>query len=292
MNQYRKAFRFDVSEDDYHADKIPEMAGPCLSYSVAKRLLQKSPAHAHYAHPKLGGGEQSHSESFDLGKLAHKMLLGKGAPIVPVQATDWRTKAAKEARDAARAEGKIPVLAEQYERANTAVPIIRQKLRDQFSIDLGDGQAEMQIAWQEEAGHREVWARGMLDFVTEWRGSATIWDVKTAESAHPRACASHIIKYGYDIQHAAYTRGLATLRPELEGRINMGFIFIEWEEPYAITPAWIDGVLRERGDRLWRHAVDLWAECIALNRWPAYVDRITTIEAPPWALNIETEDAA
>ena len=86
-----RAQRIDITEEDYHADKLPDWCtGPSLSNSMAKILLDKSPAHAYAAHPRLGGAGRvlpaSTLQTFDAGKLAHKLLLGRGAEVVVIDA--------------------------------------------------------------------------------------------------------------------------------------------------------------------------------------------------------------
>src|SRR4051812_46738879 len=89
----------DVAANDYHADPCP---APSLTQSVAKILLAKSPLHAWHAHPRLNPDYQHNDDTkFDVGNIAHKMLLGRGKQIEVLEFDDWRTKAAKEAREKA-----------------------------------------------------------------------------------------------------------------------------------------------------------------------------------------------
>jgi hypothetical protein len=86
----------DISDTDYHGDK------DSLSSSGAKALLPPScPAifkqwRDHGRPPK---------KEYDFGHAAHRYVLGKGSEIVLVDADSWRTNKAKDAKDAAYAEG-------------------------------------------------------------------------------------------------------------------------------------------------------------------------------------------
>lgn len=267
-----------IDDRAYHADPCER---PSLSQSIARILLDKSPRHAHFAHPKLGAGEREERKVFDAGKLVHKLVLGKGADIVVVDAADWRTKAAQTARDEARAAGKIPALVSDYDDAKLAALAARDQLAG-YGLELR-GESEVAVTWREPvSGHADVLCRGMLDNLFIGRREAVITDIKTSSSAHPRACASHVVSYGYDVQQAAYTRAVEDLYPELAGRVDFVFAFIEIGPPVCVTVGRLDGVLRERGERRWRSAVALWAECLAFDSWPAYAVRPITIEAPPW----------
>ena len=91
---------YTMTAQDYHAGPCP---APELSNSLIKVLLGQSPLHAWTKHPKLNPGfRQYESDKFDRGTAAHSMLLEGEDNIVIVDAEDWRTKAAKEAREAAR----------------------------------------------------------------------------------------------------------------------------------------------------------------------------------------------
>lgn len=280
--------RIDISEDDYHADALPvPTPGPTLSNSIAKILVEQSPAHAYARHPRLGGARKD-SDLFDLGKLVHKLLLQRGAPVVVVDKDDWRTKEAQEAKKRARAENKIPALRAMYERALEAADATRTKLASRYGITLS-GTSELQVVWQEKSGDDIVWCRGMLDHFEHLGSRGIIYDLKTCATAKPYSCASAIASYGYDIQRAAYTSALEKLYPELRGRIEFVFIFAEKELPFAVSAGRVDDDFRERGEERWREAVDTWARCLRFNDWPEYsglegnLDKLLTFECPSWA---------
>lgn len=272
----------------YHADPC---AKPSLSSSIARVLERQSPLHAWSRHPRLGGMSSKPRTAFDFGSLSHALLLGEGSEIAIIEADDWRTKAAREAREEARAAGKVPVLVDDYGSVAVAVKTLRPRFAD-LGIVL-DGKSEVTALWTVPAmAGLEVQCRGMIDHLTD--GGCTVYDLKSCQSAHPDACARHADAYGYDIQHAAYVQAIETIHPELAGRVRFTFVFYELEPPYAVTPARLSGEFRELGQRRWERAVHTWAACLSGNRWPAYVDRIATLEAPRWALakDSETQDGA
>ena len=96
----------DFPVDQYRADPCPQ---PSLTQSIAKVILDHSPLHAWHAHPRLNPRfVQDEEKKFDIGNTAHALLIGRGKSIAVIDADDWRTKAAKEAREAAAfAKGKI-----------------------------------------------------------------------------------------------------------------------------------------------------------------------------------------
>lgn len=274
-----KGERLFISEEDYHADKLPAFAGdkPRLSNSIAKVLLDRSPAHAATSHPKMGG-VRVESDRFDAGKLWHKLVLGKGAEIVPIDASDWRTQAARQARDETRAAGKIPALMADYERAVAGSAAVVKKLSDRGI--LLSGESEVGLAWCEERDV-PVWCRGLLDHLIIEGDRATIYDLKTG-SAHPQSISHSVVRWSYDTQRAAYSRAVEAVFGIRPSKIDFVFLFAEMAEPFAVTAGRLDPVLTARGEERWCQAVDLWAECIRLDRWPEYTNGIIEIAAPPW----------
>src|SRR4030095_13276592 len=99
---------YDLPAADYHADPCPE---PSLSSSIVKMLCLESAAHAHYAHPRLNPAAiEENGEHFDIGTAAHALLLEGSKTIAIIDAKDYRTNAAKDARDVAYAAGLTPLL--------------------------------------------------------------------------------------------------------------------------------------------------------------------------------------
>src|SRR5579885_3028935 len=114
MVTLKPGIRPDVPAEDYHADPAPE---PSLSAGIARRLISQSPLHAWTAHPRLNPDHRDeHGDRLDFGSAAHSLLL-EGLDVCEViEADSWRTNAAKDARDGARASGLIPLLRKDYER--------------------------------------------------------------------------------------------------------------------------------------------------------------------------------
>jgi len=269
-----------VTLDEYHAD--PCMV-PSLNQSIAHTLVTRSPAHAWCEHPKLGDLPPEPTKAKDDGAVIHALLLGKGADVDVLDCDSFRTKAARTIRDEAIEAGRVPMLRKRYEQIVEAAARIRANLAG-FGVSL-EGEHELPIEWHEPGDEGYVVCRGLLDTVRLDAG--VIVDVKKIVSADPRTCARHAYEYGYDIQAAAYTSALQKLRPELAGRSDFIFVFMELEPPYAVVPCRPSGVLRELGERRWQRAVLTWERCLRDGYWPSYTETITQLDAPPWALTQE-----
>jgi hypothetical protein len=86
-----------VSSADYFADPCPT---PSLTQSLIKILIERSPEHAWTASPRLNPQfEYDDDTKFDIGNVAHRLVLGRGKEIEVVDFPDWRKKEAQEARE-------------------------------------------------------------------------------------------------------------------------------------------------------------------------------------------------
>jgi hypothetical protein len=273
-----------LTDDEYFNDRV--LSVPTLSYSIASTLVRYSPMHAYHEHPKLGGQRMDPTARTDIGTAIHSLLLDGGAQIQMIPFDDFRKDAAKEARDAVRAAGKVPVTMDKFPAMAAAADAIRERLADK-GIHL-DGESEVAITWEALSTRGPVACRGRTDHLKFSKG--IIYEVKTIDKAHPDQINRRIVEQGYDLQFAAYTSALEALRPDLEGRVRFVFIFAEWKPPYAVTVGEPDGMLRELGARRWNRAVESWAECLEANSWPDYSDRPVAFSAPAWALAKEEGD--
>ena len=240
----------NTSATSYHSDCCSR---PSLSASIAHRLLSASPYHAWLAHPKLGGVRREPTREMERGTIIHGIVLGQPDELVVIQAADYRTKAAQQQRDDARANGMTPILASEYDGIVTAAYAIGDALRAE-GIELS-GQSEAVAVWEEQTASGPILCRGMMDHVLQER--ALIYDLKTCSSAHPKAIQRSIIDHGYDVQWAAYTSAFRKLRPDLAGREQFVWLFVE-ELPegspqrVALTVAKPSGLMRELGEWKWR----------------------------------------
>lgn len=274
---------FDVPPDVYHSDPMPQ---PSLSASIAHTLVSRSPLHAWLQHPRLGGRPKKVTRAMDNGSLCHAILLGTGKEYRVVEGfDDWRKSAAQARRKEIESEGRIALLQKDFDAAHALSEQVRAGMK-RFGIELS-GRSEVTVVWDEVTDHGEaVRCRGQMDHLIESDGQ--IWDLKFVRSAHPKACQSHIVSFGGDIQATAYERGLVAHRPALAGRVRFGFLFCEVETG-IVTPVTLAGSMRDLGRSRWERAVKTWAQCLATDTWPAYVAGLTQIEAPAWAHMAESD---
>ena len=259
----------DCSPDEYYSI-------PAFSQTVATTLIRKSPAHAKH---DMENGRAATSR-MDRGNVIGRMVLGKGKDYKVLEFDDWRTNKAKEAREHARSEGLIPILAEAHKDAYHAAMAIMKELAAR-GVKL-DGDSEQAMEWDEETPDGPLRCKGMMDHLTG--DLMTIYDLKIVESAAPDSIERSAENFGYGIQRAAYTSGHAKVFPALAGRARMLFIFAEPDPPNAVNIVEPDGMFRELGERRWQRACATWAHCLRDNHWPAYGRGINNLSVPGWAL--------
>lgn len=262
---------YEVPEDVYHADK------GSLSVSGAKKLLPPScPARFKW---DLDHG-QKHRAVFDFGHAAHAAVLGVGAPVEVIHADDWRGKAAREARDAAYAAGKVPLLAAEAERVDGMAAALRRHEIASSLLDPSKGKPEQSLYMPDPV--TGVMLRGRLDWLPD-SGPAhlTVPDFKTAASSEPGTFARAAATFRYHMQAAFYSDLVTGLG--LAEDVTFQFIVIEKTPPYVVSVVELDTEAIAIGRALNRTAIDLYADCLEHDRWPGYVDGVELVSLPFWA---------
>lgn len=282
----------NLTPDQYRSGPINT---PWLSQSYAHILISKSPLHAWAAHPLLGGVSRPSTDALTDGTIIHKFILEKGADvaIAPAEwpdakgkmlpAVEWRTNSAKEWKANALAEGKLPLLQHEAEAFITAAEAISTRFH-RFDIPLDVAEKEVSITWDEQGKYGPVHCCAMLDLLVLENGD--IFDFKSTRSATLKSCRRAMTDYGYYLQDVVYRRAVNALKPELEGRGKMWFVFAELEPPYAVAkPRVTSNAMREMGERDWRRAVLTWEECLRTGKWPGPdEDGTGVLEPMPYAL--------
>lgn len=269
------------SDSEYYADPCEV---PSLSVSIAKVLVTRTPKRAHAMHPRLGGTMTNGQTSGMRGGTAVDELIFGGDRVRLVSGFEnWRTNAAKEARDRWVSLGCTPMLDHEYAEAVAAADAIRASL-PAHGLNL-EGSKQLAITWESRASNgNPVTCRAKLDLFDESAG--LIWDLKTVDEIDPDGLARTIKRFGYHMQGAAYREGIGEVFPDLCGRVDFCNFFAERSEPYDTVRVNHSGALRSLGELLWRRAVDTWEECLRTGEWPSYTSAITA-DATPWEIEKE-----
>lgn len=262
-----------IPEDAYHADK------ESLSVSGAKRLLPPScPAKFKW---ELDHGGRPNKRVFDFGRAAHSLVLGTGTEVVQVDADDWRTRVAKEARDTAYAEGKTPVLTSEWVQIVAMADALAEHPIASSLLDPQRGKAEQSAYWLDPA--HDVLRRCRFDWLPESDGGRLVLpDYKTARSAEPGAFSRAAASYGYHMQAAWYSDMARALG--LAEDVSLVFVVQEQTAPYVVTVVELDDLSIDEGRRRNSEALQIYKRCTTTGVWPGYADGVEVISLPAWAL--------
>lgn len=271
---------YDISEDAYHADPVP---GGSLSSTGARKLLPPCcPAKFRYEqdHPV-------HKDVFDFGSAAHRVVLGTGPDLAVIDAEDWKTRAAKDARDKARAEGKTPVLRDDHDKVQAMAAAVHDHpiAGAVFDPERG-GKPEQSLFWQADG----IWKRARLDWLPDWTnawGRLIVADYKTTTSADPASIAKSVANFGYHQQAAFYLEGVR----ELADADDPAFVFVFQEKtaPYLVTVISLDHDALRAGRERNALAAEIYRDCQQAGIWPGYSTQVEQISLPPWARSHEGE---
>jgi len=245
-----------------------------------KILATQSPRHAWYAHPKLNPDYRAEEKAeFDYGTAAHALFLeGSESNLVVVAADDWRTKAAREAREQARAEGKTPILERQLTTIRKMVQAAH-KFVESSPYRMKVVSAEQKIKWRE--GGAVCIAK--LDRLSQGPNGYVIVDYKSTTDAEPEAFSRQIARMGYDLQDRWYQRGFLASQGE-----DAEFLFLaqETDPPYCCSWHALAPSMEEIADMRIARAISVWQRCMASGEWPGYSNQIHYAEAPHWQLEV------
>ena len=268
---------YTMSHAEYHDDPCDV---PSLSCSIAKILLNQTPAHARLAHPRLNpdyeGGEEA--SRLDIGTACHALLLEGIDSVAVCDFPDWRTKASQEARDVARLEGKIPLLAKQYatvQRMAESASLALADCPDIHEATWSTGKAEQTIIWDEG----DTVCRARPDWLANDHG--LIIDYKTTELPSPKAWMRAMVGLGYDVQDEFYRRSVKSLTG-----VEPEFVFMvqSTSAPYLCFFVSLSATRREIARIKVDKALAIWRTCMKADKWPGWPSGIMEAEATAWEL--------
>lgn len=268
---------YEIDALDYHADPVP---GGSLSSTGARLLTSTCPAI--YRHRTM---HPEHKDVFDFGTAAHQVVLGTGPELVEVKADDWRTKAARDARDEARAAGQVPLLTKDLVTVHAMAAELADHPVAGRLFDTERGRAELGLFWWEDTASGSVPCRALVDWLPDHVTGRrfVLTDYKTTNGAGPAAFVKDVVNYGYHQQAAWYRRGAAVLGLDPDP----GFVFVAQEKaaPFLVEVWELPPEAYQIADRLNLYALETWAACRSADEWPSYTDGVGRLELPGWYVN-------
>lgn len=269
-----------VPEAVYHADPVQ---GGSLSYTGMKELL-KSPAHyRHYIdQPRV------EKKVFDEGTIIHSLVLGSDLPVVELPFTDYRTKAAREARDDVYAAGLIPVKEGELDplREIAEAVLAHPTARTLFEHD---GPTELSMFAPDPT--TSVWLRGRADKISQWEGETVLVDLKTTPDADPSEFnRKGVAGLGYYLQ--AYVYGWLYEQTKADApRPEMLFVAVSKNRPHLVSVNRLHPAYDDLGRMAMRRALEIYQACTVFDSWPGYGDNVHELQPPMWLTHsIQTQE--
>jgi hypothetical protein len=252
--------------EEYHAHEA-------LSAGMAWAMVNECPAQAWWQSVFNPEAEPLNHRVLDIGTAAHLAVLEThrfAERCSLIAADNYRTKAAQELRDACYAEGKTPLLPQDYELVNR----LREALQTSAAAELlfGEGENEVSYSWDRDG----VPCKARADRIT----SRAIVDLKTAVSASPEAFGRAMIREGHHLRAAWYIDGWNSVYVP-DGYL---FVVIAKPPPHLVEVYRLDERSLEWGRMLYRKALRLFRECRTSGVWPGYGRApVTTVSLPAYA---------
>lgn len=268
-----------IEGDAYHRDPAPQ---PSLSSTLAKTMLAQSPLHAWTASPRLNPDwEPVEKKTFDIGRAAHRAILGAGGDYVEIPDGILASNGAASTKEAkafiadARDAGQTPLKAAEAQQIHAMRDKAHEKLLA-LNIDLDPARSEM-VAVAEIDG---IWCRAMIDNVP-LDARLPIYDFKTCENASPDACQKAILNYGYDVQAEHYRQVWKAATGEDR---TFRFVFQEKSAPFEICVVELGSDTLMIARKKIARAREMWRICLRDNNWPGYPLGIHRVDLPVWAI--------
>lgn len=271
---------YALTPEQYHLDPV---RGGSLSVSGARKLLPPSV-------PALFKYDREHRSSrplnpvFNLGHGAHRVVLGAGSDLELIDAADYHTKAAQHTRDAAYAEGRIPVLPREMEQIQAMHAAVRENPTAAALFDPERGRPEQCLFWIDpETG---VMRRAMLDWLqnTIPGRRVIVGDYKTADQVDKASVEKSMVNYGYGMQAPWYLDGVEALGLSPDYEPAFVFVFQMKKPPYLVATYQPDPDVLYWGRLQNRKAIALYQACVVDGYWPDYADNgVISVGLPGWA---------
>lgn len=253
----------ELTNEEYHAAEG-------LSSTGIRKIINGTPAH-YKAY--LDRKEESTS-AMKLGTVIHKAILEpqlfEKEFICKPEGMNFATIDSKAWKQASERSGMQIVAFDDFHMIREIQKNFRTdpKLRQLFS----GGAVEQSYFWKDEASG--VFCKCRPDYFDGTR----VIDIKTAESASPKAFQHSIGKYGYHHQSAFYLDGLSQLT---EKRLtDFIHVVIEKEAPYSVAIYVLDDASLDRARDDLRDAISTVAHCQKTDVWPGYSSEVQTMNLP------------
>jgi hypothetical protein len=268
-------------------------AREAVSAGFAWDVVSSCPAQAYYNsvfHPdhvaiQARKEAKRHSNELDVGTAAHLAVLeshvfAERCSLVPY--SDWRTQDSRNIRDQCVIDGRVPLLAKDYE----LVTKLRLSIENSDAAEyfFGEGESEVSFTWEDNG----IACKARADRIVP----GAIVDLKTAISASPQAFQRAMVRYGHHLRAAWYLDGWregSDPSPhvyEVLKDMRYLYVVVAKTEPHLVSINRLDERALEWGWMLCRKALSEIRRAWETGVWSGYSlegDKINTVSLPAFA---------
>lgn len=260
----------DLSNADYHA-------GPAISKSGLD-LIARSPAHYRFREKREATramviGSALHAAILEPDVFADQYMLLKNVQ-------DRRAAEYKQAVAIHGAEFVLTGAEADYVAGMQAAAQANAYMRNMLGQP---GRAELSVLTRDPVTGVDVKCR--FDWLTD---SGVPLDLKTTLDARADAFSRSVANYRYHVQAAFYLDVWEWETGEQLERFE--FAAIEKAMPHAIGIYRLDDEAMREGRRLYREALNTYADCLERDEWPAYDTEPQWLCLPQWAVEFQEDE--
>lgn len=264
-----------------------------VSASMLKQLVgvDGSPVPPAYLKAWLDGRRDYKSKAKAFGTNYHAMVLQSDSfaaryLVVPRVKRDLRTAAYKELVERAGGDESAIIFEDELAEMREAHAALRSETR-QRKLICHAGACEVAVVWDDaETGLR---CKALIDKLLP-PGHDIAIDLKTTADVDTRPFVQDVAEYGYDVQAAHYTSGIAAAPGKWGGReVRYVIVAQEKEYPYLsrlfdLTDTRVSPCAVEVGRQKVRLAMRRLVRCIESGEWGGYGADVTPVSMVAWSI--------
>lgn len=264
-----------------------------VSASMLKQLVgvDGSPVPPAYLKAWLDGRRDYKSKAQAFGTNYHSMVLQPEAfaakyLIVPRVKRDARHEAYKALLAQVDGDESRIVFEDEVADMREAHAALRAETR-QRKLICHAGACEVAVVW-DDAG-TGLRCKALIDKLLP-PGHDIAIDLKTTTDADARPFFRDVAEYGYDVQAAHYTAGIAAAPGEWGGR-QVRYVIVAQEKDYPylsrlydLTDTRVSPCAVEVGRQKVRLAMRRLVKCIESGEWAGYGADVTPVSMVPWSI--------
>ena len=282
----------DLPAEIYHGTPTPEFPASC-GFITQMEGTDGSPAKAWYESALNPSFIPKNSKAFDIGTAAHLILLENDrwqSACSFIDADDYRTKLAQEARDRAYKNGQTPLLPKDVALIMNMRDAFYNRLPglpfatapDFAGRVLGACDAEISVfARDETVGKNGIWTKCRPDGRYIGDESDVLVDYKTMATGGLELDRYAITKMGWHRRAAWY---IDTYKAATGRDSEYWFLGQSKDAPHFCKGIKVDEESIQWGRRLNQVSKRNFAKCLDTGRWPSGVEKPITVKIPDFEL--------